>query len=98
LSATIAKSLTRYTDAGGLPITGGALIVWSEIMAATNLRTTEYYAAKIAKLKAIKPTDFPGQDLTLMATKYEDMAEQLTKANQYSPELTKHMVATFLTA
>ena len=58
--------------------------------------STDRYQEMKEKIKAIRPQQYPGQNIIVMANDYIRLANELNNAGEYSHDLTRSMLQGFL--
>ena len=73
-------------------------VVWLHFIQAIQSTSVERFDQLKSKIKAVRPSQFAGQNLREMAKEYHRLAGELTSAGQYDHNLTLVMVKSFLLA
>ena len=75
----------------------GFPVLWIAHIRNLQLTAVSHYEKLIAKLKAIKPEDYSGQDIKQMCQDYRALIEPLVLSGRYKHSLTKVMLNSLMT-
>ena len=76
----------------------GFLVTWLQLIMSIQMTNIEHYETLKEQVKACRPSQFPGQNVTTLASTFCIYARELNNAYAYDHNLTLTMLETFLLA
>ena len=76
----------------------GFLVTWLQLIKSIQMTNIEHYETLKEQVKACRPSQFPGQNVTTLASTFRVYARELNNPYAYNHNLTLMMLETFLLA
>ena len=73
-------------------------VIWLHLIDIIMMSSIEWYDLIKTRIKACKPSDYPGEDIVLLSQDFQTNAQELEIGGKYNHDLTLKILQVFLTA